>query len=96
MKKTNGIIFFCNGNVEPMREKNKKLTLTDLRNMLGIWRVKVNRFRENHTMVSADTDCVAKNEIATIIARANGIVNGDEFIYGDALVCRNEIIPSVL
>ena len=47
-------------------------------------------------MFSADTDCVAENEIATIIARANGIVNDDEFIYGDALVCRNEIVPSAL
>lgn len=96
MKKTNGIIFFHNGNVEPMREKNKKLTLTGLRYMLGIGRIKVSRLGGNHTMFSADTDCVAENEIATIIARANGIVNDDEFIYGDALVCRNEIIPSVL
>lgn len=76
--------------------KNKKLTLTGLRYMLGIGRIKVSRLGGNHTMFSADTDCVAKNEIATIIARANGIVNDDEFIYGDTLVCRNEIIPSVL
>lgn len=96
MKKTNGIIFFRNGNVEPMREKNKKLTLTGLRYMLGIGRIKVSRLGGNHTMFSADTDCVAENEIATIIARANGIVNDDEFIYGDALVCRNEIVPSAL